>query len=316
MALDTYAEIWNGVLLRAPDVGRFIAQDLVDNAFRRIAERRRWSWLVKFGQFIAPDAYATGTANVTQGSQTVTGNGTVWTADMVGRQFRVGNSTPIYTISGFTDATTITIDFPYGGVTGSSVGYRIYQCWYTVPTDFHSFITLWDPAMNWRLNLNVKQEEINSIDAQRSNTGNAYVVSYYDSNIFFPSYAAGVPTLPRYELWPHPTGRIFPFLYEARATDLRDADATLPRYIRGDLILEVALGEAASWPGTNGRKNAYFDMGISKRHDARAEFMVAEAERQDDETDMQDLMLQYNVPSLFAVPWGDSAWLQQHGPLW
>ena len=316
MALDTYADIWNRVQLRAPDVGPFIAQDFVKNSFRRVAERRRWSWLIKFGQFISPDPYVTGTVSITQGSTTVTGVGTAWTSaspTLLYQQFRIGLNAPIYTIIEVTDDTHLELSSPYGGATApAGTGYRIYQCFFPTPTDFHSMLTLWDPAMNWQLYLNVKQEQLNLVDAQRANAGNAYCVSYRDTSQYFIGTTTSTPGVPRYELWPHCQGRTFPYLYEARATDISDPGAILPRFIRGDMLLEMSLAEAASYPGTRDKPNAYFNVATARRHDAQANFLITESERQDDETDMQDLMMQYNVPSLMAVPWGDSSWLQSH----
>lgn len=315
MALDTWGDIWNRVLLRAPDVGPFIAQDFVRNAFRRVAERRRWSWLIKYGQFISPPAYSTGTVAVTQGSATVTGTGTAWnsqTPTLLYQQFRVGLTSPIYTIQNIASDTSLTLDSPWGGATSASTTYRIYQCFFPVSTDFHSFLTLWDPAMNWQLYLNVKQEELNIVDSQRATTGNAYCVSYRDTNTQFIGYTGSGPGVPRYELWPHAQNRTFPYLYESRATDLQDAGATLPRFIRGDVLLEMALGEAASWPGPKENRNAYYNLANARRHDEKSEVMIAELERQDDETDMQDLIRQYSIPPNFAVPWGDAAYIQKH----
>src|ERR1700746_923306 len=101
MAQETFAQSWNKLLLRCPQLSPKLAQDFIINAFRRLVEYRRWSWRVKFGQFIAPDAYSTGTVSVTNNLTTVTGSGTVWTSAMVGRQFRVGLASPIYTIAQF-----------------------------------------------------------------------------------------------------------------------------------------------------------------------------------------------------------------------
>src|SRR5262245_20670763 len=110
---------------------------MVVNAFRRLAETRRWSWLVKFGQFIAPPVYNDGTVTVTQYSTTVTGSGTTFTAAMVGRQFRIGLTAPIYTIAQYVSATEIALDSPWGGESASGETFQIYQCFYTPPDDFH-----------------------------------------------------------------------------------------------------------------------------------------------------------------------------------
>lgn len=407
MAQDTYNECWSRVLLRCPSLSPKLAQDFTVNAFRRLAEIRRWSWLVKFNQFIAPVAYNTGTVSVTNGNTTVTGAGTTWTAAMVGRQFRVGLAAPIYTIAQFTSATSIELELPFGGPTSTGSSYSIYQCYFTPPDDFHQFITLWDPAFNWQLYLDVQQSEINIWDAQRANTGNAYLVSFRGystsqvgvvnsiaavvgtgnqpvsggiflgpANSLFTiqittagvpgtaefkwkknqgAYTTGVVTdagglaqtlmdgvviafptgisytlndvfviqcqaisnagIPCYELWPHQqANHTYPFLYESRPVDLNTFNSVLPRYIRGDVLVEMAIEDVALWPGTSGvEPNPYFSLNAAKYHGDRARQMIEVLERQDDEVWMQSLT--YAYPAMcwgLAVPFGDSRWLQSH----
>src|SRR5439155_3406899 len=157
-----------------------LAQDFVVNAFRRLVERRRWSWLTKFGQLTSTAVYSTGTVTVTQNSTTVTGSGTGWTSALVGQQFRIGSSTPIYTISTVTSTTQLDLDSVWGGTTASAQTYSIYTCYFPVPSDFKEFICLWDVAFNWQLILDIQQNELNMIDAQRASVGNPYVVSFRD----------------------------------------------------------------------------------------------------------------------------------------
>jgi len=406
VAIDTYTEVWNQVLLRCPSAGPSMAKNFIRNAFRRLYDRRRWSWKTKYGQFISPDAYSTGTVIVVQNLTTVTGIGTAWTAAMVGRQFRLGNNAPIYTIARYNSPSSIELDAPFGGISTTST-YEIYQCFFTVPSDFHQFITVWDPAFNWQLQCNVMQSEINIWDAQRASTGNVFVVSFRDytrcmvgivaqplqvfgtgndptsggiytgpmdaiftveittggapgtavyqwkkdSGSYFTgivtnnsatpqflqdgvqvTFPTGVnytlgdifvirctavsnPGLPRYELWPHAkSNHVYPFLYEMVPPDLNERNVTIPRYVRGDILMEMGLHEAAKWPGPSTDKpSPYFNLQIAKAHELRAEQMLNELELRDDEVWEQDL--QYQYPALtwaFATPLGDAAWLQRH----
>lgn len=177
---DTYADVWGRVLLRAPNLGPKLAQDMVRNAFRRLAERRRWSWLVKQSQIICPAVYNTGTCTVTLNSTIVTGSGTSWDASYVGRQFRTGLTEPIYDVASVQSTTQLMLNQVWGGPTASGEGYQIYKAFYEMPSDFHQLISVYDPQLNWRLYLDVTQQEINAFDAQRANSGNAYLVSFRD----------------------------------------------------------------------------------------------------------------------------------------
>jgi hypothetical protein len=309
VALDTYSKIWGGVLLRCPLAGSFLAREWVSHAFRRLAERRRWSWLMKRGQFLSPAVYSTGTVTVVRESATVTGAATVWTAAMVDRQFKIG-SNPIYTIiSVNVGAQTLVLDQVWGGASAAGSVYEIYKCLFPVPTDFHSFVSVYDSKMNWQLHLNYAQAELNTWDSQRASRGQSWVVAPFDY------YTPSGYTIPvqRVELWPHQTAEyVYSMLYEARPTDLQDSGATLPRFIHGDLLLEMSLAEAARWPGpSEDRKNPYFNIQLAAMHDKRAEFLIMEAERQDDAAFEQDVS--YLTPTGYPfVPFLDSAWLQSH----
>lgn len=401
MALDTFDKIVGRVQLQCPSAGDLLASQWVSHGFRQIAERRPWSWLIKPGQFVLPAVYNTGTVTVTQNSTTVVGSGTVWTTDMVDRQFRVGTSGPIYSIAQVNSSTSLDLDLPYGKASGAGASYEIYQAYVKTPADFHSFISVIDPANNWQLWLNFKQEDLDLWDAQRANSGNAYMVvprdysRSYDGTIGSilqvrgtgddpvssgtftgPSdaiftievttggasataeykwkkdagaYTSGVvtsdtaqdlkdgvqvywplaltyvvgdvfiiratalsnPGLPRYELWPHKKADyVYSYIYEARATDLEDG-GVLPRHVRGDVLIEHSLWRAAAWPGTDGKKNPYYDLNLARFHKTEAERMIAELERQDDEVFARNFSYARSLPYA-PVPWVDSAWLQSH----
>lgn len=323
MALDTYDEIAGKVILRCPAAGILLARDWVNNAFRQVAEYRLWSWQTRREQFVANAVYNDGTVAVTHNSTTVTGTGTVFTAAMQGRQFRLGSNDPVYTIATRNSNTEIVLDREWGGATASGQSYEIWNAYFTAPTDFHSFVSVWDPNFNWQLHLHVAQEEINSVDSQRSNAGTSYVIADLDYTTIHSGRGSIDGTtvtipLPRYEIWPHQKGAyVWPFLYKIRATDLEDSGALLPRYIRGDVLLELALMEAASWPGTASKKNPYASQSRADHHyrriygDRRFPGMLAEMARQDDEVFEQDIA--YITSRSFApYPFYDTDFMQSH----
>ena len=72
------------------------------------------------------DVYATGTVTLTNASKTVLGNGTTFTAAMVGRYVK-GNDGYYYRIASFTDTTHVTLDHNYTGITTAGVTTAIYE---------------------------------------------------------------------------------------------------------------------------------------------------------------------------------------------
>jgi len=311
MALSTYDGLWRAVLLRCPLAGPLLAQDWIKFAFRRIIERRRWSWTMKRGQFLLNNQYTTGNVDVTFNSNIVQGHSTLWTSVLVNRQFRIGLLAPIYTITAVDVALQqLTLDQVWGGNTTLATGYQIYNAYVTVPSDFHAFISVWDPQFNWQLWTNVKQEELNAWDSQRAQQGTAWVVAQmaYDTTV--------TPPLPRYEIWPHQaTQKPYPFLYETRPPDLDDSGASLPRYIPGNVLLDGALSEAAMWPGpSKDEPNPYFNLTLAAGLERKFSDQVRELERQDDEVQMQDVGYQQlsTMPWASFTPLGDSSFLQSH----
>lgn len=311
MALSTFDSLYKGLLLRCPSASLFLARSWIDFAYRQLWDIRRWSWLVGRGQFLFSAVVNNGLVTVTRGSLTVQGIGTTFTTDLVNRQFRIGLSTPIYTIAEVDDTLqTLTLDQVWGAATATSVNYQIYTVYVTPSTDFQSFISVWDPAFNWSLALYVTQEELNAWDSQRSNNGNAYCIASY-------KYDEGInsPPLPMFEAWPHIQQEyVLPYIFIRRPLDLSDPGAQLPRYIRGDVLLELGLAQAARWPGpSKDAPNVYFNLALAQQHDARAQKMIFDLERQDDEIFESDMLVaSVSQMPIATFPLGDSRWLQSH----
>ena len=157
MSADTFATVWKQLLLRCPSAPPLLAQSWVVNAFRRLNERRLWSFDTEFSQFLFANAVTAGQPTVTFASNQVVGDATAaaaWVAvgqALVGRQFRAGNNNPIYDIVAFDGVNTLTLGDVWGGSTSSTTTYAIYNAYQTVPANFKSFQSLWDPSYNWAL---------------------------------------------------------------------------------------------------------------------------------------------------------------------
>lgn len=70
-------------------------------------------------------SYTTGTVSVSNGSPTLTGTNTAWTAALVGRYFTIAGDTQSYYISAYTSATSLTISENYAGTGGAGQSYVI-----------------------------------------------------------------------------------------------------------------------------------------------------------------------------------------------
>jgi hypothetical protein len=408
---DTFTTLWNRLRLRAPSIDAALAQDFVRDSFNQLAERRDWSWRTKHSAFVPP-VFNTGadTVSTVANYTLVTSTNGSFTQDMVGMQIRIGSvgnsSYPTYTVVQYLGATQVMIDTPWKGPSLTAQRYQVFQCYFPVPADFQSFISLVNTTNSYRLYTNLTQSDLDTADPQRIQAGMTYAAAFYDyssnyngtvspgipSNsvvqpvittatgytypvdsmyvvqiisggavgtstfvwkqdntdwsapiptsadaynlssgvlVYFPTgnYTAGdvfvalaranvTAGVPRYELWPRPINApyVLPYIYTARLPDLTDENPGLPPFIasRGDVLLEMALEKCASWPGTTIMRNPYFDVNLAQRHASRAETLIWELEKRDDEVAMRDLA--FTSLSYYPAPWLDGKWQQQHAP--
>jgi hypothetical protein len=97
---------------------------------------------------MASDDYTTGTASATNGSQTVTGVGTVWTSAMEGRVFRVDADGRFYKIRNVTNNTTLTLDNYFAGNSVSGA-YTIGET-STLPAAYHDSLADYALMRGWQ----------------------------------------------------------------------------------------------------------------------------------------------------------------------
>ncbi len=99
--------------------------------------------------------------------------------------------------------------------------------------------------------------------------------------------ASDSPGNPRYEAWPHiKADETRPYLYLANLLDLTDLGAQLPRFVRGDLLMELVLADIASWKNPD---NGYYDLKLAGWHTSRAETMLLDMMRADQSRESTDL---------------------------
>ncbi len=132
------------ILTRVKAISNVTSQDdLIKDGIQMGLDRATMAdlpYLMTEGIITTVAPYETGTVDVTKGSATVTGNGTTWTAAMVGRKIRIGSENAYYRIKTFSSATSIILDTIYQGTTktlalGTNPTYSIYKDEYKLPAD-------------------------------------------------------------------------------------------------------------------------------------------------------------------------------------
>lgn len=391
---ETFEDIVGDVMTMVPAASSDLARIWVNNSFRRIAERRQWSWLYGYTQIYIPAAYTTGTIEVTQFSDEVVGTGTTFLPSHVGRQLKIGGQYTIHTIREYVSADTVRIDPPYMDASASGLSFKIMQVYVTPPDDFHTWdsVISIDPARH-RIHLDIDRAELDIRDPRRDRYGsNASILAFSDYStsvsgevddvvhvsgtaaveptssgsytgvqravftveitstgasgtaqfqwkkdggayttgattstvatelqegvyVAFPTgtYTDGAvfiipvdadtsPGLPRYELYPHQTTeQVLPARYIRRYDDLEDSGIVIPRYIRGDVILEGALCEAATWPGPADNPNPYAQISRRNYHGDRFKEMLERLVVQDNEVHQQNI---FDHETYAPLPWG------------
>ena len=111
---------------------------LANRSLAHICGLHEWPFLWTTDWFQTVAEYTTGTVSVTDGSATVTGTGTTFTAGMVGRKFRVSGGTASYTIKTFISTTVIVLDQTFQGTTNAAASYTIFKDEYLLRADVDS----------------------------------------------------------------------------------------------------------------------------------------------------------------------------------
>lgn len=152
---------------------------VTNRSLRELCKRYPWRFYQEESNFTILAKYDTGTVTLTDGSTTVTGDGTTFTSAMVGRKFRSTLGKGVYTIAAYVSATEITLDVAWPYDTESDLSYEIYQDKYSLPSDCRQVIELVDAVTGY------PWQEITHKDRVRNWSG--YV--FTEVNFSFPESA-------------------------------------------------------------------------------------------------------------------------------
>jgi hypothetical protein len=265
--------------------------------------------MIAQGEFII-NAATTGTCNVTRSIATVSGGTLTYPATDVDRQFRVGTSSPVYTIISVVPGVSYTLDRVYGAATALATGATVLDAYMICPADFQRFIAVLDTVNNWQLRTWMTSDELNAWDAQRSATGTPWALA---SLRLKTQGTVSLIGRAQYELWPFAlAAKNYPFYYARQPPALADDDPFLGVLsTRGDIILAGALSYAAEWPGTVDQRNLYYNAGLSASKRSQFNDAVDRLEVNDEE--MYGTWLE-TIQTASRSPFSpiDSRFLQSH----
>jgi hypothetical protein len=189
---------------------------------------------------------------------------------IVGRQALFAGQAPIYSIVDNDTATEFTLDQGYSGTTGI-VSFEITSVYWTASDpNLKRLMCLTDPPNGCQLPTSFNFEELNNIDAQRSQSGTPYLLADVDINAAYlallpdgvtDSYGQSNTSQPvvRKELYPRQQANYaYSYFYEKWIPDLTPANPNPISYFarRGDVIKKRAMAELVMWEGPQilGRK--------------------------------------------------------------
>jgi hypothetical protein len=245
-----------------------LVETWVRRAWRRIRDKRVWSFLTTDDSVVCPAQITAGTLSITQFNNVVTADATASAAllavgTLIETPFQclslrfggLGNTSQIYNIVSVDQtnpaAIVITLNRVIVEATNAASTYQCYRPYVAAPvSDFLRWISFVDMVNGWQLAGDFKSSFFDQMDPQRQSFGQAYNLGYYKDSDDNPSNQTPVPI---YELWPGPTdGQTFYVRYRRQGTDFAKPTDTQPQIIPDELIVQYALAyHAYPWARVN-----------------------------------------------------------------
>lgn len=308
---NSFLDITRNLRLYVPQLPIPLAQQFIRDRYRRILQARDWSATRREAEFLLADMKNAGTVDVVRNSVTVEGNSTAFTSTDVGRQFKVGMGSPVYTITAVdVGAQTLTLDRVYGVTTAVAQQYWIIDAYLTPPDDFLRFTCIVDPLQGWALRWWVTQQELNAMDPQRTFFGQPYLLA----DKFFNNATAGSSQpKPMYEAWPYnQNSRTLYYNYTIEVPDLIN-DTDIPIWpVNTDVLVSGALSDVARWPGTKDQPNMYYQRpDYWKSYEMDFQDKMITLERRDEELYM-NMLMQWPYSGYLNVTPMSASFIQSH----
>jgi len=272
----------------------------INEALRKIYDRRTWFGLFVTGQLTVAQATTQGQATVTLGSDVVQGTGTAWTAALIGQQFRIGYNNPIYTIldvDPIGQQLQLTLKW---GATGGTFGYWILQQYVNVGPNVKYIKNIVNMQLGRRMWVHANQDWMNAVDPWRQNQN-------------WPWAIAPLPLDPNgnylVELYPASwIQQSFPLLLYVQPPNLVGDLDSPPPYIRSDIVILEPIAKALVWRGP--KNNPYYDANEAKNKRMEFSAEVEHMASQDENLYRTNLSLPYEDVPMFDP--GGNLWDATH----
>jgi hypothetical protein len=289
--LLTFQQLYKELTGEIPSLPDPMAARLINRAWKRVNDYRMWSWqVISNAQLFVPPVISVGSCSVTFNETNVVmdsaataalnaiafGNPPLASPVLgVGYQIRLGSSAqtlaapigPNYTIVAWDGAGNLTIDAPYGQVSGVGLNYQVLKAFYAAPflpvtstgvdgqfARYLSIVNLLDGYAITGRQLYFSQEELNRIDPQRGGQGDAYILAYLQHN------SLGQPV---YEMYPNPvdTQNTYQANYVSKGP-LLTMTTQLPQvsYALDDAVTFSAKKFAGQWALANAGRREMTDL--------------------------------------------------------
>jgi hypothetical protein len=199
---------------------------------------------------------------------------TVTASSFAGRQFRLGNTFPVFTIEAIVSNTELITDMPWMASDISNSSYLIAQMYYTISPDIKSLLAVLDQAQGIPpLRVDVPILELNRIDPQRSATGFPQIIANRGTN------SNGNI---QWELWPRCTSerqlRVFYFKQPAKLISEGDR---IPAFMNPTVLFHGMMADA--YRTKIGPDDAFYNQNLGIDYERRWEEGVLNMMLQDDE---------------------------------
>jgi hypothetical protein len=166
---------------------------------------------------------------------------TVTASTLAGRQFRVGDAAPIFTVRAIHTATELEIDYPWSTTAATAQAYRIVKMYLNFGSDFKDVIVGLDQQTGNQIRLHVSVKEMNYRDPQRTIGGYGGVIELVDIG---PN-ESGVM---QFEVYPcQSTARQLQFLVAHQWPEMRADTDRPPFFIDPTVFLNGAIADALRW---------------------------------------------------------------------